>query len=79
MGSNVLDDEGDLELVRRATPDAPVVALSPRPGAISRPSGAYAPSWVDRMIDRINVLPGPAWLPYVIVLVVVAAASNAAA
>ena len=39
----------------------------------------YRPSWVDRLIDRIDALPGPAWVPYAIVSVVVGLAVHAAA
>lgn len=39
----------------------------------------YPPSWVDRLIDRIASLPGPSWVPYVIVSVVTGVAVHAAA
>jgi hypothetical protein len=39
----------------------------------------YRPSWVDWLIDRIDALPGPAWVPYTIVSVVVGLAVHAAA
>ena len=31
----------------------------------------YSPSWVDRLTDRIDALPGPAWVPYAVVGVTV--------
>jgi hypothetical protein len=39
----------------------------------------YRPSWVDRLIDRIDALPVPAWVPYVIVSAVVGLAVHLAA
>jgi len=43
------------------------------------PSAPYRASWVDRLIDRIAALPGPAWVTYAIVSVVVLLAVHAAA
>ena len=42
-------------------------------------SAPYRASWVDRLIDRIDALPGPAWVPYAIVSVVVFLAVHFAA
>lgn len=39
----------------------------------------YPPSWVDWLIDRIAAVPGPSWVPYAIVSVVVGVAVHAAA
>ena len=42
-------------------------------------SSPYPASWVDRLIDRIAALPGPTWVPYAIVSVVVGVTVHVAA
>jgi hypothetical protein len=44
-----------------------------------RPAAPYRASWIDWLIDRIAALPGPTWVPYAIVSVVVGLAVHAAA
>ena len=43
------------------------------------PSASYPPSWVDRLIDRIDALPGPAWVPYAVAFIAAAVVTNAVA
>ena len=40
---------------------------------------AYAPSWVDRLFDRIEALPGPTWITYALAGLLVDVMVNAAA
>jgi hypothetical protein len=46
---------------------------------VDTPTASYPPSWVDRLTDRIDALPGPAWVPYVVAFVAVAVVTNAVA
>ena len=39
----------------------------------------YPASWVDRLIDRIVALPGPSWVPYLVVAIVTGMVVHAAA
>jgi hypothetical protein len=52
---------------------------SASPGPRIRPAAPYRASWVDRLIDWLAALPGPTWVPYVIVSAVVGLAVHAAA
>jgi hypothetical protein len=47
--------------------------------AMSSTVPLYRVSWVDRLIDRIDALPGPPWVTYAMVAAAVALAVNAAA
>ena len=46
---------------------------------MNTPTALHPPSWVDRLIDRIDALPGPAWVPYAVVFIAAAVVTNAAA
>jgi hypothetical protein len=48
----------------------PVVRVQP---------GPYAPSWVDRLIDRIEALPGPSWVAYAVAAVATLLVAHASA
>jgi hypothetical protein len=41
-----------------------------------RTSGQYPPGWVDQLIDAIERLPGPTWLPYAVVGAVILGLSH---
>jgi hypothetical protein len=43
---------------------------------VDTPTASYPPSWVDRLIDRIDALPGPAWVPYTVAFVAAAFVIN---
>jgi hypothetical protein len=57
-------------------PPAPVSMMRVR--LMDASKAAYAPSWVDRLTDRVDALPFPAWAAYLGLLVVVALAGNLA-
>jgi hypothetical protein len=46
---------------------------------VDTPNAPYRPSWVNRLIDRIDALPGPAWVPYAVAFIAVAIVINAVA
>ena len=43
------------------------------------PAATYPPSWVDRLLDWIDALPGPTWVLYTAVLLAIALATHAVA
>jgi hypothetical protein len=48
-----------------------VTRRDPRPSAVAAASSPpYHPSWFDRLKRRLETLPGPFWLPYLIVWIV---------
>jgi hypothetical protein len=41
-------------------------------------TGPYPPSWIDRLIDRIEGLPGPSWVAHAVAAIAVGLVANAA-
>jgi hypothetical protein len=63
-------------MMRVAVSDSSAPSIEPPASPATAP---YRASWVDRLIDRIAALPGPAWVPYLIVSVVGGLAVHVAA